>query len=289
MTRPSGSSRLTGPPRHEPPARFDTIWREFVASEAKAERVAQHAGDRRRFLETLEGYARAARPPRIVEVGCGSAIDLCLLRGRVGRGLALGLDLSWDGLGAARAFAEHLAVPIALTRGDTFALPLRSASAGLVFSQGLLEHFREPGAALAEQARVLAPGGVLVVSVPQAFTGYTLHKRRAIRAGTWPWGWEDQYSARRLRRLGESVGLRVEAVFGGQYWRAWGEPAWVLRDLVGKVERRLPAAWRSAFRPVAAAYDRAWSRLEARWGHWFLQNVVVVFRAPGVVGEAARP
>jgi SAM-dependent methyltransferase len=265
-------------------SRFDRIWEAWPAGEA-IEQAAQHAAERRRFLAALERCVREASPPVVVEVGCGSAIDLALLT-RGAPVLALGIDFSAPGVALARDVAGRLDARVRFCAGDTVALPLRARSVGLLFSQGLLEHFRDPRPALAEQARVVAPGGALVVSVPQAFTGYTVHKRRAIRADAWPWGWEDQYSAARLRRLGAGAGLGIESVFGYQYWRAWTEPAWVLRDLVGKVERRLPGRGRTLVRPASRAWDRAWVALERRLGHWFLQNVVAVFRVPGPAGGA---
>lgn len=273
-------------------SRFDRIWEAWPAAEA-IEQAAQHADERRRFLEVLERCVHEASPRVIVEVGCGSAIDLALLT-RHAPVLALGVDFSAPGVAVARDVARRLDARVRFCVGDTFTLPLRAGSVGLLFSQGLLEHFRDPRPALAEQARVVAPGGALVVSVPQAFTGYTLHKQRAIRADVWPWGWEDQYSAARLRRLGAEAGLTTERVFGYQYWRAWTEPAWVLRDLVGKVERRLPGRARGFAAPASRAWDRVWTTLERRLGHCFLQNVVAVFRVPGHVrvspgGARAHP
>ena len=261
--------------------RFDRIWRDYVSQETLEERIAQHREGRARFLKILAGYARRAAPRCVVEVGCGSAIDLCLLEREMSGAPAVGIDLSPEGLKVARSFSERLQMPLKLCQGDAHAIPLRSGSAGLVFSQGVLEHFSDPRPVLAEQARILAPGGVLVVSVPQAFTGYTVSKHRAIRAGTWPWGWEGQFSSRSLRKLGESLGLRIEQVFGYQYWLSWGEPAWVLRDLVGKVERRLPAAASRWVKPVSNAYDRLWNWMEESYGHVFLLNVAAVFRVPG--------
>ena len=265
----------------QPPVdRFDRIWAGWAELTAKEDRIAQHREDRERFLRALKEAIPRLPLPCVLEVGCGSAIDLGLLA-RQTLGLTLvGLDISLAGLGVARAFARHLEARMAVCCGDVLALPLRAACAGLVFSQGLIEHFREPADAVREQARTLAPGGILVVSVPQTFTGYTLHKRRAMRDGTWPWGWEGDFTARRLARLGREQGLELLRVFGYQYWRSWGEPAWVLRDLWGKVQRRNPLAVAFPFPHITRLYDGAWNWLERWYGHLFLQNVVAVFRKP---------
>jgi SAM-dependent methyltransferase len=49
---------------------------------------------------------------------------------------------------------------------DASALPLADGSVDVVLSLELLEHVLEPGAVLAELARVLKPGGTVMVSVP---------------------------------------------------------------------------------------------------------------------------
>ncbi len=272
-------------PRHEPVHRFDAIWRGWEHLSPATARFAQHQEDRGPFLAALERCLRGAWPPRALEVGCGSAIDLALLAEKVPGVQAVGADLSMEALRVARTFVGPLGGRAALCQGDVFALPFASGGFGMVFSQGVLEHFRGPAAALREQVRVLAPGGYLTISVPQTFTGYTLHKHRAIRRGVWPWGWEGQFTGRALARLGRAQGLQVLEVFGYQYWRSWHEPAWVLRDLVGKFHRRNPWAARWPFPQVHRLYESLWARLERRWGRHFLQNVAVVFRK----GGATRP
>jgi ubiquinone/menaquinone biosynthesis C-methylase UbiE len=183
-------------------------------------------------------------------------------------------DLNPDSLKSMRRLSRQLA----LVRADARALSFHPNSFDLINFTEVLEDFADPRPALAEQVRVLSPDGILVVSAPQVFTGYTVHKRRAIRMGTWPWGWEDQYSARRLRRMGKGLGLKVEQVFGYQYWLSWGEPAWVLRDLYGKLHRRNPLAAHTPFLQLDRLYNRLWNWLERRFGHLFLLNVVAVFR-----------
>jgi SAM-dependent methyltransferase len=267
--------------RHEPVERFDRIWTGWADQGPKDERIAQHREERARFLRALYDAAARAPIPRTLEVGCGSAIDLALLAADVPGLAPVGVDISVPAVQVARTFAAHQRVRLALCVGDAFALPFRSSAFGFVFSQGVLEHFRDPAPTVREQLRVLAAGGIFIVNVPQRWTGYTLHKRRAIRRGTWPWGWEGSFSPAQLRRLGAAQGLECLEVFGYQYWRAWGEPAWVLRDLYGKIHRRNPLAGRAPFPWVARRYDGLWTRLEGWCGRWFLQNVVAVFRKPG--------
>jgi ArsR family transcriptional regulator len=59
----------------------------------------------------------------------------------------------------ARPDYSHLSVRLA----DMYALPLRDASFDLVLLQMVLHYAEEPGKAVAEARRVLAPGGTMVV------------------------------------------------------------------------------------------------------------------------------
>jgi|SRR5579871_1920919 len=61
-------------------------------------------------------------------------------------------------------------LPVAETvqvRGDAHRLPLASSSVSLVTLFEVLEHLHSPEIALAEVARVLRPGGALILTVPQ--------------------------------------------------------------------------------------------------------------------------
>jgi len=60
-----------------------------------------------------------------------------------------------------RIFAEQ-GLPGRFIKGDTLALDFAEGSFEVVFSIGLLEHFEDPAPVIAEQARVLAPQGVLL-------------------------------------------------------------------------------------------------------------------------------
>ena len=263
---------------HETIKRFDDIWRGWEELSPTPERFAQHCEGRARFLAALERHLLQANPCRALEVGCGSAIDLAILAQRVPSLQAIGVDISAEALRVARGFLAYAGGRHWLCRGDAFALPFADGAFGMVYSQGVLEHFRDPWAALREQVRILAGEGILVINVPQRFTGYTMHKRRAIRRETWPWGWETEFTATELLAMGRNLGLESVECFGSQYWRAWGEPTWILRDLYGKIHRRNPLARITPFPQLEQLYNRVWTWLEGRYGHLFLQNVVVVFR-----------
>ncbi|HMQ34630.1 MAG TPA: methyltransferase domain-containing protein [Chloroflexaceae bacterium] len=109
--------------------------------------------------------ALAAASPRgarvALDLACGPGGKTAWLAGLCAPGaLVAGLDLDRGALAAARS-----ALPgFAWLAGDALALPLRPASAGLIWCVAALGLFADPGRALGEAAEALAPGGALVVA-----------------------------------------------------------------------------------------------------------------------------
>ena len=98
----------------------------------------------------------ATRPGAIlVDVGCGGGLLTPHLLGKGYR--HIGLDLTRSALEQA---ATHGITPV---RADAGALPLADGCADVVVAGEILEHVADDVAVLAECARLLRPGGTLVV------------------------------------------------------------------------------------------------------------------------------
>jgi ubiquinone/menaquinone biosynthesis C-methylase UbiE len=262
-----------------PIEKIEAIYREWEAKPDLVADIERHLDERKRYLRLLE-IALSTLPAgaRVLELGCGSGIDSCILSRRYPNIMFYGVDIARGSLSLVRRVSDQMKEPIHLAMGDVFRLPFRSQSISLVFHQGLVEHFPDPEGMMREQDRILTPGGWAVISVPQTFTGYTLMKRRQIKKGVWPWGWECSYSASGLESLARTAGLKPVERCGEGYWRSWEEPAWVFRDLYGKFQRRIPLARRGPFQAFERLWEGAWERLENGLGHLFCKNVIVLFQ-----------
>ena len=109
----------------------------------------------RRILALL-----AARPgDRVLEIGCGAGHILA----QVPNARRFGIDLAESLLAKA---ARRLAKRGSLVQGDAEHLPFRDRAWERVYCSEVLEHIPSPAAALAEMHRIVAGGGVAVVSVP---------------------------------------------------------------------------------------------------------------------------
>lgn len=82
----------------------------------------------------------------------------------------MGLDIAHEA-----CVTAHKATGAPTVQADAAALPIRQAAADVLTLVNVLDHLREPATALQETARVLAPGGRLVVRVPNG----AFHRRLA--------------------------------------------------------------------------------------------------------------
>ncbi len=99
---------------------------------------------------------------RMVDIGTGTGRMIELVGNRASA--ALGIDRSPEMLRLARAKLADAGLPQAeLRQGDMYALPLGDGSADLVVLHQVLHFAQHPAAAIAESARLLAPGGRLLI------------------------------------------------------------------------------------------------------------------------------
>jgi hypothetical protein len=103
-------------------------------------------------------------------------------------------------------------------------------------------------------------------------------KKCAMKNRKWDLGWETEFSYADLKNVGRELGLTTKEAIGYQYWKSWKEPVFVLRDLYEKFQRRNPCRAKRFFLLVKKGYDRFWDCLEKKWGHYFMQNIAIVFQ-----------
>ncbi len=98
---------------------------------------------------------------RLVDIGTGTGRMIELFGAQAES--AIGVDRSPEMLRLARAKLAATSSPADLRQGDMYTLPLASASADVVILHQVLHYAQQPNAAIAEAARLLAPGGRLLV------------------------------------------------------------------------------------------------------------------------------
>jgi SAM-dependent methyltransferase len=111
---------------------------------------------------TLEMLAGSGQQ-RVLDVGCGSAVDCSELER--GGCWVVGLDPSETMLKKAQVCLEDRDSQVLLVRAIGEQLPFRNHSFDRVMCKGALDHLYDPVKTIAEMARVLKPSGKVVISI----------------------------------------------------------------------------------------------------------------------------
>jgi SAM-dependent methyltransferase len=148
---------------------------------------------------------------RVLEVGAGSGRDGIALADRGAS--VVSLDYSLPSLRLIKGKSSGSGT-LAVCCGDAFALPFADGTFDVVFHQGLLEHFRNPSDLIVENARVLKPGGLILVDVPQRYHYYTVIKHLLIAMRLWFAGWEREYSISELEGMLREHSFSIVASYG---------------------------------------------------------------------------
>ena len=212
---------------------------------------------------------------RVLEVGAGSGRDSVSLA--EAGAIAILLDYSAASLEVARGVAERAGQRVHLVKADALRMPFRDRDIDVLFHQGLLEHFRDPLRLLRENVRVLAPGGILLVDVPQRFHLYTVLKHFLIALGKWFAGWETEFTIDELEGLMRKAGVTVVRRYG-----SWMVPGLLYRS-IRVVLLRSRVARLPLYPPPLPIFSRLASAARARF-----RNTRASFYTYFVIGALGR-
>jgi ubiquinone/menaquinone biosynthesis C-methylase UbiE len=162
-------------------ARTESIRAERVEAASRHFAGIAEVWDQIRSLHVAESEVERAidqalgkRPlGRLVDVGTGTGRMIELFGPRSQQ--SVGIDRSSEMLRLARVKLEAAGIQSSLRQGDMYALPLGDDSADSVIIHQVLHYAHSPAAAIAEAARVLAPGGTLLV------VDFAAHEREELR------------------------------------------------------------------------------------------------------------
>jgi len=120
----------------------------------------------RKRVQTVFDWVEPAAGKLILDVPCGRGFYLNMLRYASDARL-VGAELDWDVLLKAQRNTRGLD-DVALHSANVYALPYPDNTFDAVIMSEILEHVDDDRAALREAWRVLRPGGVVAVTVPNA-------------------------------------------------------------------------------------------------------------------------
>ena len=144
----------------------------------------------------LDEIAAGRRDLRMIDCGCGTGYNLTTLLQPYGRAFAF--DLTPDAIRRACASGRPL------VRADMERIPFKSGIFDLATSFDVVQSVPDDRAALHEMARVLKPGGYVVLNVT------ALELLRGDHSEVWKE--QRRYTPRAAARLIEDAGLRVARI-----------------------------------------------------------------------------
>jgi SAM-dependent methyltransferase len=168
---------------------------------------------------------------QLIDIGTGTGRMLELFAGRADH--ALGIDRSSEMLRLARAkLSERGLVNTELRQADLYALPLGDDAADVAIIHHVLHFAQQPGAAIAEAARVLAAGGRLLIA------DFAAHDREDLRTkdAHTRLGFGDDQMATWFAAAGLAA-VRIETLGGGELT----VKLWLARK-VGRIMNEVRAA-----------------------------------------------
>jgi SAM-dependent methyltransferase len=231
-----------------------------------------YRGMRQILFRLLDPMFRERQFHRALEAGCGTGYFARAMTQRYGVGM-FPADLEWEGLRRGKDLGVER-----LAQADISALPFASGAFDLVLSLDVIVHLPrgEEGQAIEELARVLAPGGALVLRVSALDLLRSRHSEFAHE--------RQRFTRGRLRPLVEARGLEVLRC---TYANSLLSPAAFAKFRIA--EPLLRAKAKSGVEPVSPWLDRvlyAPLKWESRWigsGRDFPvgQSLILLARKPG--------
>jgi len=243
---------------------FEKIWDEFLKKDDLEELIKLHIEEHIPFLEVVQKYVESLQqrgPVNVLEIGCGTAIDSYYIAEHT-KAKVWAVDISSRAMQVADKVGRYFNSRISLKVADAVKTDFKDSFFNLIFSQGVIEHFKDPIPLIREQTRLLGEDGYIIIDVPQKYNLYALYRKLLIKMGRWPYGWERGYSIYELRKLGKQAGLKVVDAFA----------------------RGLSCEFSKSKRPYVAFLGRLYSlfmknfyRIIHKFSVYFLRDICVIF------------
>jgi ubiquinone/menaquinone biosynthesis C-methylase UbiE len=254
--------------------------------------VRQHG---RRTADEAAAFLRPELRPgmRVLDVGCGPGSITRGLAEWVRPGEVIGLDLSRETLAAAQADAAARGLTnLRYEEGSVYELRFPDRTFDVVYAHQVVQHLREPAAALREMLRVVRPGGLIAVrDVDWGTAAYWpsdpwIDRFIEMHFKTWSRNGGEPRMGRHLRALFNAAGCADLHITAAVWCYATPSETWdwgdsyaerILTSPMGERAVEYGYASRADLEAMAAAF-RAWATHPDAF--WAFVHVAALARRP---------
>lgn len=178
----------------------------------------------RRLILDLVGDVRGRS---VLDVGCGDG-DLAVALSKRGARAVVGVDASQSMIKSARQRAEQEQVDVAFQVATAQSLPFPPECFDIAVAVTILCFIEDATPVFREMARVLRPGGRLVIGELGLWSSWAVARRVRGWLGSELWRRATFRTSRELRALAKQAGLDATSVRGAIYYPRWTLAAKVL-------------------------------------------------------------
>ena len=180
---------------------WNDYWKDYSTSKAEFWMIGERDAVLNRYLDMIEKPTK-----NVLEVGCGFGSNIKLLKDKRKDVEVFTLDNSQVAIDKIKESIPNSYL------GDCRETPFETDQFDLVYSAGLMEHFRDELPFVNEMKRIVSKSGYLVTFVPAKFSLWQLYQ--LLHFGKWQHGYEKAYTNNRLKNLFETNNFTVNEMLG---------------------------------------------------------------------------
>jgi len=180
---------------------WDEYWKNYSTSKAERWLIFERN-------KILSKYIDKTTPnkKRVIEIGCGSGSNIIMLN-------EMRSDVECNTLDNSQIAVDLIKQKIPNSYlADCRETPFEDDTFDLVFSAGLMEHFKDEQPFLNEMKRILDKDGFLVTFIPARYSIWQLYQ--LFHLGQWQHGYEKSYTYNKLVQLFRENNFKIIGTIG---------------------------------------------------------------------------
>ena len=180
---------------------WDDYWKEYSPSKAESWLISERDRIISHYLDKL-----VIPEKKIIEVGCGFGSNLRIINKKRDDVECFALDSSEEAIKAIRKEIPNAVV------ADCRKTNFNNNEFDIIYSAGLMEHFKDEEPFLKEMKRIVKDNGFIITFVPARYSLWKLYQ--LLHLGLWQHGFEKAYTYKNLKYLFRYNGFYLEDIVG---------------------------------------------------------------------------